>query len=283
MSQAMPFRPRPVVALMTDFGLHDSYVGVMKGVIAAIASDTHIIDVTHDVAPQAISCGAWILATSYRYFPKQTVFVCVVDPGVGSSRRAIAVHAGDWFFVGPDNGLFSYVLSEQPIHAAVVLSNPLYHLTQVSATFHGRDIFAPAGAHLAQGVAISELGIAIEPASLQRIDIVPPVRQGTHIDAYIIYTDHFGNLISNIPLSLVPELFGSSLTEQRVQVLFPMLGIAVKRSSRFFALAPDDGQPFIYEDSSGYVGIAVRNGNAARAMGAGIGTPITCVIATDAR
>ncbi|HLX56576.1 MAG TPA: SAM-dependent chlorinase/fluorinase, partial [Ktedonobacteraceae bacterium] len=131
----------PVIALMTDFGVGDGDVGVMKGVIAGIAPDAHIIDITHSVPPQQIASGAWILAAAYRYFPANTVFVCVVDPGVGSTRGAIALHAGEWFFVGPDNGLFSYVLAEQPAHAAALLSNPAYHLQQVSATFHGRDIF----------------------------------------------------------------------------------------------------------------------------------------------
>jgi S-adenosyl-L-methionine hydrolase (adenosine-forming) len=277
MNQTASSRTRPVVALLTDFGLRDGYVGVMKGVIVAITSDVQIIDITHDIAPQNIASGAWTLATSYRYFPRQTVFICVVDPGVGSSRQAIAVHAGDWFFVGPDNGLFSYVQAEQSVHAAVVLSNPLYHLTQISGTFHGRDIFAPAGAYLARGVVMSDLGIQIDPATLQRIDIIPPVRQGTRIDAYIVHVDHFGNLISNIPLSLVPELFSRSPVEQQIQIIFPTLGTVVERRSRFFADALDDGQPFIYGDSSGYVGIAVRNGSAARTIGAGSGTPIVYV------
>ena len=128
---------------MTDFGIGDGDVGIMKGVIAAITPDAHIIDITHNIGPQNVPSGAWILASAYQYFPKNTVFVCVVDPGVGSARRAIALHAGDWYFVGPDNGLFSYVMSEQTIHAAVLLTNSSYHLPTVSSTFHGRDIFAP--------------------------------------------------------------------------------------------------------------------------------------------
>src|SRR5579863_5685528 len=158
----------PVVALMTDFGTGEGDIGVMKGVIAGITPNAHIIDITHDIAPQRIASGAWVLASGYRYFPANTVFVCVVDPGVGSTRGAIALHAGEWFFVGPDNGLFSYVLAEQPAHAAALLSNPAYHLQQVSATFHGRDIFAPAGAYLARGAAaiLLDLGIAIDPAAL---------------------------------------------------------------------------------------------------------------------
>jgi len=277
MSQIIPSYSRPVIALLTDFGLRDGYVGVMKGVMATIAADVHTIDITHDIPPQQIAVGAWTLGTSYRYFPKQTVFVCVIDPGVGSSRQAIALHAGDWFFVGPDNGLFSYVLAEQAVHTAVLLSNPLYHLTQVSATFHGRDVFAPASAYLARGVPISELGAVIDPTTLQCISVAPPVGQGTRIEASIVHVDHFGNLISNIPLTLVPELFSYLSAERPIQIIFSALGMVVERRSRFFADAPDDGQPFIYEDSSGYVGIAVRNGNAAGTIGVGCGTPIAYV------
>ena len=274
MYQIQPAHTRPVIALLTDFGLRDSYVGVMKGVIVTIASDAHIIDITHDIEPQNIASGAWILASSYHYFPQRTVFACVVDPGVGSARRAIAVHAGDWFFIGPDNGLFSYVLAEQPVHAAVALTNPLYHLTQVSATFHGRDIFAPTSAHLARGVAISELGTPIDPATLQHIAITLPTRQGTSVNGYIVHIDHFGNLISNIPLSLVPELFSGASGERTGRFVFPKLGVVVDRCYRFFAEALDDGGPFVYEDSSGCVGVAVRNGSAARMIGAGLGMAV---------
>jgi S-adenosylmethionine hydrolase len=274
MHQPVSVQTRPVITLMTDFGLGDGDVGIMKGVIASITPQAHIIDITHDIAPQNVPSAAWILATAYHYFPAGTVFVCVIDPGVGSSRGAIAVHAGDWFFVGPDNGLFSYILQEQPVHAVHLLSNPAYHLSYVSSTFHGRDIFAPVGAYLAQGIPISEMGTMLDPSTLQRINIEPPARHGKDIDARIIHVDNFGNLITNVPLPLVPDLFDAA----KVQAIFPA-GRVVDRRRRFFAEGSDDGQPFIYGDSSGYVGIAVRNGNAARMLGVGFGAPITFVIA----
>jgi len=292
MNQTISLTPRPVVALLTDFGVSDGYIGVMKGVIAGITPEVHIIDITHDIAPQHILSGAWILASVYRYFPGReggdqpgepaqrpssgTVFVCVVDPGVGSARGAIALHAGNWFFVGPDNGLFSYVLAEQPVHAACMLSNPAYHLSQVSATFHGRDIFAPAGAHLAGGIALSELGTPIDPATLQRIDLPQPTPRPGAIDGSIVHIDHFGNLISNIPLTMIPELFNFP----QVRATFPNSGGEVSNRKRFFAEEPDNGQPFLYIDSSGSIGIAVRNGNAAQALNIGVGMPITLVIST---
>ena len=274
MSQAfVASSARPVMALLTDFGLGDGDVGVMKGVIAGIAPDAHIIDVTHDVAPQNVPSAAWILAASYRYFPRGTVFVCVVDPGVGSSRGAIAVHAGNWYFVGPDNGLFSYIYAEQGIKSVVALTNTAYHLPQVSSTFHGRDIFAPTGAYLAEGVALEELGALLDPTMLVRLDVAAPVRHGSQIEGKIIHVDNFGNLITSIPLTMVPELF----TCEAVKVIFPDRAV-VEQRRRFFAEGPLDGQPFIYGDSSGYVGIAIRNGNAAGAfLNVSFGTPVTFV------
>ena len=266
---------RPVIALMTDFGIGDGDVGVMKGVIAGITPDAHIIDITHNVGPQNAPSGAWILAAAYQYFPKNTVFVCVVDPGVGSTRGAIALHAGDWYFVGPDNGLFSYIMSEHTIHAAVLLTNSSYHLPFVSSTFHGRDIFAPVGAHLARGLIsiFSELGPLVDPATLKRLEVGGAVRDGTTISAHIVHLDNFGNLITSIPLSLVPELY----TVSQVHIVFKENGTSVEKLRQFFAEGPDDGQPFIYGDSSGYIGIAVRNGNAAQTLSVGFGAPLTLV------
>ena len=272
MTQQSNLDARPVIALMTDFGIGDGDVGVMKGVIAGITPDAHIIDITHNIGPQNVSSGAWILATSYRYFPKNTVFVCVVDPGVGSTRGAIALHAGDWYFVGPDNGLFSYVMSEQTIHAAVLLTNSSYHLRTVSTTFHGRDIFAPTGANLARGLTgvFFELGPSVDPATLSRLAVGRVVRDGTTINAHIIHVDNFGNLITSIPLNVVPELY----TASQVKIVFKDTGIIVEQLRQFFAEGPDEGQAFIYGDSSGYVGIAVRNGNAAKTLGVPLGAPL---------
>ncbi len=269
---------QPIVAFMTDFGLGDGDVGVLKGVVLGIVPNAHTIDITHAVAPQNVASGAWILAASYRYFPKGTVFVCVVDPGVGSTRRPIAVHAGEWFFVGPDNGIFSYIFMEQPVHEVVVLSNPTYHLPQVSSTFHGRDIFAPVGAHIARGVPLAEVGSRVDLSMLQRIDVSPPKRHGTQIEAQVLHVDNFGNLITNIPLSMVPDLF----TSPQVQLTFPEREITIVERRRFFAESReengDDKNLFIYGDSSGYVGIAVRNGSAANTLHVGFGAMITFLI-----
>ncbi len=267
-------KQRPVITFLTDFGTSEGYVGVMKGVVLNICADVHLVDITHDIAPQQVAVAAWQLFTSYRYFPAGTIHVCVVDPGVGSARQPIALHAGDWFFVGPDNGLFSYVLAQQPVHEAVVLSNPAYHLPQVSTTFHGRDIFSPIAAHLANGVSLDTLGTRVDPATLQRIDADLPERQGNQIHAHIIHADHFGNLISSIPFSLVPDLFSCA----SVRLEFPARNISVSERRRFFSAATDEGEPFMYVGSSGYVAVAIQNGNAARTLGVTDGATINLVL-----
>jgi S-adenosyl-L-methionine hydrolase (adenosine-forming) len=268
---------RSVITFLTDFGTSESYVGVMKGVVLSICGDVHLVDITHDVVPQQVAAAAWQLSTSYHYFPARTIHVCVVDPGVGSARQPLALHAGDWFFVGPDNGLFSYVLAEQPVHEAVVLSNPAYHLSEVSTTFHGRDIFAPVAAHIASGVSLSALGTRVDPSTLQRIDAGPPERQGEQINAHVAHADHFGNLISTIPFSLVPDLF----TRPHVRLDFPAQGISISERRRFFSAATNTGEPFIYVGSSGYIAVAIQNGNAARALAVEDGAAMTLIIASE--
>jgi S-adenosylmethionine hydrolase len=275
MTQQNLVNPHAVIALMTDFGIGDGDVGVMKGVIAGITPEAHIVDITHNVGPQNIPSGAWILAAAYRYFPRNTVFVCVVDPGVGSTRGAIALHAGDWYFVGPDNGLFSYIMSEQSVHASVLLTNTSYHLPIVSSTFHGRDIFAPVGAHIARGLddLFYDLGPSVDPAELRRLTLGGIVREGSTINAHIVHVDNFGNLITSISLAAVPELY----TGSQVKIVFKENGVTVDKLRLFFADGPDDEQAFIFGDSSGYVGIAVRNGNAAKTLGVGLGAPLSLI------
>lgn len=269
----MQHTSRPVIAIMTDFGLGDGDVGVMKGVIAGIAPEAHLIDLTHDIAPQRVPSASWILSSVYQYFPAMTTFLCVVDPGVGSARRAIALHAGNWFFVGPDNGLFSFVLNEQPAHAAVQLSNPAFQLPRVSSTFHGRDIFAPAAAHLARTgtQALSQFGPTLPLDSLVHLAAGLARREGSTINGQIIHVDHFGNLITNIPLSMVPDLYTMPLP----RLIFPREQQVIDQRRRFFADGEDDSRAFLYADSSGYVGIAVRNGSAARILGVGYGSMFT--------
>ncbi len=189
-----------IITLLTDFGLSDAYVGVMKGTIAQINPQLNIIDITHDISPQNIAAGRFCLMNAYAYFPTETVHVAVVDPGVGSSRRPVAIQCANFYLVGPDNGLFSGVLSRESAIGCVCLTNPQYWRTpQPSSTFHGRDIFAAAGAHLANGVRLEELGEAIDPASLVQLQIPNCAVTATGIAGCVQYCDRFGNLITNIP------------------------------------------------------------------------------------
>jgi S-adenosyl-L-methionine hydrolase (adenosine-forming) len=193
-----------LLTLLTDFGYTDVYVGVLKGVIAQIQPTLKVIDLTHQIAPQDINAGRFQLMNAYAYFPICTIHVAIVDPGVGGARRSVAVQTAAGTFVAPDNGLLSGVLSHEPAIVAVELTNPDYWWTQTpSTTFHGRDIFAAVGAHLAGGVPIGNFGPAIDPNSLVQIDLPPVTRMDHGFQGCIQGIDHFGNLITNIPSATV--------------------------------------------------------------------------------
>lgn len=195
-----------MIALLSDFGLKDVYVGVMKGVIAQINPHLTVVDLTHQIPPQNIAAARFSLMNAYPYFPLGTVHVAVVDPGVGSQRRGIAIQTDTGFLVGPDNGLFSGVLAQTRVVAAVELTNSKYWLTStLSTTFHGRDIFAPVGAHLASGVPIEQLGESIDAKTLTSLTLPERTLTASGIVGCIQYIDHFGNLVTNIPAADVQE------------------------------------------------------------------------------
>jgi S-adenosylmethionine hydrolase len=255
------------LGLLTDFGLRDGFVGVMKAVALGVAPDARFVDISHDIAPQDIEMGSWTLGMAWRYFPAGSVLVCVVDPGVGGERRAVAFITGERFFVGPDNGLFTHVLAQSPVDRCVALTNTAYHLPGASATFHGRDIFAPCGAHLLEGVALEALGEWVDPATLARLPVpVAPVWEGDTLVGRVAHVDHFGNLISDIPLAEPGALMASGV---RIEVA----GRAIARSVTHFAAGPAV-EPFALRDSSGALAIAVRDGSAARALGVGRGAAV---------
>lgn len=251
-----------VIALLTDFGTQDSYVGVMKGVILDIAPDARLVDLTHEVPPQDVRAAAYNLLVSYRYFPADTVFCCVVDPGVGSERRAVAVRAGNYTFVAPDNGLLTPLLDAEPVEQAVSLENPAYHLPRVSATFHGRDIFAPVAAHLARGVPIELLGPPVPREELVRLSWPRPRRTPDGWEVAIVYADRFGNLITNLP--------GEWLDPPPDRWKFEVGPVVISGLRRTFADV-NVGEPVAYIGSSGYLELAVRQGNARRQWGVGPG------------
>ena len=184
-----------IITLLTDFGIKDGYVASMKGVILGICPQASLVDISHMVVPQDVRTGAYLISTVYRDFPPGTVHLAVVDPGVGTERRALALKAAGHFFVGPDNGLFSLILKEQPDSEARCLENPIYWRSKVSTTFHGRDIFAPTAAHLASGIDLDSLGPSCTPMLPQWSSIRSSKNK---LQGEVIYIDHFGNLITNL-------------------------------------------------------------------------------------
>ena len=201
---------RPVIALLTDFGTRDHYAGTMKGVALGICPDAVLVDISHEVPPHDVVAGALELAASYRYFPAGTIFLVVVDPGVGSSRRGIAAEAGEYRFVAPDNGVLSIVFDEAPPKRVVELTERRYARPTVSRTFEGRDRFAPAAAWLAKGIELTALG---RPAGAVRRLEWPRARvTDDGIDGEVVRVDRFGNLITNIDRKTFERAAGEGLT-----------------------------------------------------------------------
>jgi S-adenosylmethionine hydrolase len=197
---------RPVIALVTDFGTRDHYVGTMKGVMLGICPDASLVDITHDVPPHDVMAGALELAAAFRYFPPGTIFLAVVDPGVGSVRRGIAIEAADFKFVAPDNGVLTPILEEFNPKRAVELSERRYARPTVSRTFEGRDRFGPAAAWLGKGIELPALG---RPASnLCRLSIPQPQSGTDGISGSVLRIDRFGNLVTNIDRRAVEKLAG---------------------------------------------------------------------------
>lgn len=254
---------RPLIALLTDFGLRDHYVGTIKGVALSICPDATLVDISHEIAPHDVMGGALELAAACRYFPPGTIFLAVVDPGVGSTRRAIAAAVGDYQFVAPDNGVLSVVVEEMPLKLAVELTEPKYARPTVSKTFEGRDRFAPAAAWLASGVQLAALG---PPAtSLVRLDLPRPRATADGVDGEIVRIDRFGNLTSNIDEATIAKLGGSV----RVQIGSEVLARIV---STYADAAP--GEVCALVGSSERLEIAVNGGNAAVTLGLGRGAVV---------
>lgn len=190
---------QPLLTLLSDFGNRDEYVGVMKGVINKINPNVKIIDISHNIPPHSIAAARFCLMSAYDYFPQGAIHIAVVDPGVGGGRQAIALELVNGFLVGPDNGLFSGIISQNDVITAVELTNNNYWYDYTpSNTFHGRDIFAPVGAHIANGIMLQELGTLIDPTTLVDLNLNQCTYYTDKIVGCIQYIDRFGNLITNI-------------------------------------------------------------------------------------
>jgi len=254
-----------IITLLTDFGLEDGYVAAMKGVIAGIAPDADLVDVTHLIPPQDVASGRFRLLTVTPYFPPGTVHLAVVDPGVGTRRRAVAVRSSSGsLLVGPDNGLLLGALEADPAVAAVELSEPRFWRTPApSATFHGRDVFAPVAAHLARGVALELLGPAVALDSLVSVELPPwrPVPGGA--EGAVQAVDRFGNLISNVPGTVLSGVGAWTAS---------IAGRTVTGRGTYGDVPP--GEALALVGSHGFVEIAVRQGSARNALEASIGMAV---------
>ena len=246
------------VTFLSDFGLQDDFVGTCHGVIKRIAPETQIIDITHGIPPQHVLQGALVLVNTVPYMPVG-VHLAVIDPGVGSSRRALALRDREGrFYVGPDNGLLIPAADRTGIEVAHELASPEYALESISRTFHGRDLFAPAAAHLSQGVEIGELGPPVDPDALVRLDLPEPDLGPERISATVLYVDAFGNIALNVTREHVSELGIVPGTQVELE-----LG-----GERFYAVAARtfaDARPgdvMLYEDSYRNMSVAISGGNA---------------------
>ncbi len=249
-----------LITLTTDFGYVDTYNAVMKGVILSINPDCRIIDVTLNIQPHNIKSACFALMTTFSYFPKKTIHVAVVDPGVGTDRRPIVIDAGDHIFVGPDNGIFSFIFADRKQTDLKVyeIANKKYRLACVSNTFHGRDVFAPAAAHLSLGVPVSSFGKMVSDVVSYRLP-EPVLKKKDIIEGEIIHIDRFGNIISNISkVFLVKTLkkpFSAELKGKSVTTIVTAYGFA------------PDRELFCIYGSSGFLEISLKNESAAEKLG----------------
>jgi S-adenosyl-L-methionine hydrolase (adenosine-forming) len=256
---------RPVIALLSDFGLRDHYVAAMKGVMLAVCPDATLVDLSHDVPPHDVRAGARLLASCYAYFPAGTVFVAVVDPGVGSTRRGLAADVGDYRLVGPDNGLLSTVFAERPPARLVELSERKYARPTISRTFEGRDRFAPAAAWLAKGVALTSLGRSL--VDYVRLEATAPVESTDGLTGVVEHVDRFGNLVTNLGRSHVERLARAGAIDVR---------IAGHRVPRLVATYSEalPGELCALFGSTEHLEVAVNGGRAAEQLQAGVGSPV---------
>lgn len=263
--------PENIITLTTDFGYEDGYVGVVKGVILKICPAARTVDLSHEIQPWNISAASWIVSNSFSYFPKGAVHVAVVDPGVGTKRRFLLLEALDSFFIGPDNGIFSGIVSMADGNVkAYELTASEYWLPELSTSFHARDVFAPVAAHFVGGVPVEKLGNEISPESLVHLPIRELRTKEGRLEGSVVYVDRFGNLITNIKRDLV-----------KVASLCQVGKRSIGRIGQTYASA-EQGAPVAFVGSHGYLEIAVSQGRADEKLDAGVNTPVILFQSTTA-
>jgi S-adenosyl-L-methionine hydrolase (adenosine-forming) len=263
--------PTPIITLLTDFGLKDTYVASMKGVILTVCPNVRLIDISHLVPPQDVRAGAFLLASVYHDFPPGAIHLAVIDPGVGTVRQGLAIEADRHLFVGPDNGLFSEVLRSASTWEAFSLEDPAFWRPTLSKTFHGRDIFAPVAAHLASGLAPHALG---PPCTPQMAPWDYAVDTGEEIRGEIIHIDNFGNAVTNVSSEMIERFAPDSPIAVRIARL---------SISRLFDTYGDQepGAVMALIGSSRRLEIAVNQGSAAKICGLHCGDPVSIVRKND--
>ena len=257
---------RPVIAFLTDFGTQDHYAGTMKGVVLGICPDATLVDITHDIPPHDVTAGALELAAAYKYFPAGTIFVVVVDPGVGSARRGVAAETADYRFVAPDNGVLTAVLRETPAKKIVELTERRYARPTVSRTFEGRDRFAPAAAWLGKGIQLAALGRPV--SEIHRLEMPVAELSGDTVRGVIIRVDRFGNLVTNIDRKLVERV------GQVGAITIDAGGKAIDRLVATYAELPADGVGALF-GSTDHLELAAPSASAADRLGLSRGAVVT--------
>lgn len=246
-----------VITLLTDFGTVDYFVGAVKGAILSVNPQVVIADITHEIPPQDIAAAAFTLLATYETFPPQTIHVAVVDPGVGSARRPIIVSANKQFFVGPDNGIFSYIYAREPVHRTFRITAEKYFRPAPSATFHGRDVFAPVAAALSKGVKPEAFGLLIND-EVRLADSLAPVRQKNgKVQGRIIHIDRFGNCITNITREILPVESGATLLVK---------GKTIRKFRSFYSDADSPRELFAIWGSAGFLELSVMGDSAAKLL-----------------
>jgi S-adenosylmethionine hydrolase len=255
----------PIITLTSDFGQRDYYVSAMKAVILGINKDARLIDVSHDIEPQDIMAAAWITKNSAFLYPAGTIHLVIVDPGVGTKRKPVAIRIRDQIFVGPDNGLFSLIADNED-YESYELTNTSFWANSRSNTFHGRDIFAPIAAHLSKGVLLEELGTKIDELVSYRWAL--PVTDNEGVQGWVMHIDYFGNLITNITEEMLSHLTAKDSVKIYVG------NTILKSIVRTFADV-EAGEPAALIGSSGNLEVVINSGNAGKMLGVQKGSPIS--------
>lgn len=263
MAEKKDGKESPVIALLTDFGWSSWYIGVMKGVVCSINPSARIIDLCHNVSLHDVREGGFILGNSFRYFPEGTIFLCIVDPGVGGKRRNLIAETGSHYFVAPDNGILSSVFEKEPARSVYEFSPGEYTLAPHGSTFHGRDLFAPIAAHLSLGIPPATMGTEVKSV-LTVPAVMPYLNKNRDVSGRAVYVDTFGNIITNISEEFLDSAFAGRWSPEKLTIR--LAGRSISGIQRYYEQGESGGLMALI-NSWGYLEIAVNRGNAFQSLG----------------